>query len=270
MSPPVRRALRRAVRGLGAAVLVAYAVALACLLPLFGRGGRDAVLRHWSSCALRVLHVRVHAPSVAIDMGSGVLLANHVSWLDIIVLLALIPGRFVAKDEVRGWPLIGWLTRRTGTLFVRRDRRSDAARVNSELLDVIAGGERVFIFPEGTTTEGREVLPFRTALLEAAVQAGAAVHPLALRYHRADGCLDTVAAYIGDCSLGESLWNILGAPELNVSVAACAPLPAAAHTRRTLAAAAHAEVAAMLRRMEYEPTQVGGRDMPVVARSSAA
>lgn len=244
-------AVRRAWRMLAAAAAVAYAVALACLLPLASRAGRKAIQCHWARCALRALAVRVHLPA-GLPEAQGMLLANHVSWLDIIVLLAEVPSRFVAKDDVRTWPLVGWLTRRVGTLFVRRGRRSDAPRLNAELADLLAAGERVIIFPEGTTTDGSTVLPFRSALLEAAVQARVPVQPLALRYHLASGERDDTPVYIGETSLGESLWKILGAPGLHIAIAMGTEMQAQTHTRRTLALAAYAEIAALLQRMEDE------------------
>jgi 1-acyl-sn-glycerol-3-phosphate acyltransferase len=119
--------------------------------------------------------------------GPGTLfVANHMSWLDIPVLATALDARFISKDEVAGWPLLGKLARRGGTLFVARDRRHEVAAQKDGIAARLCAGESLILFPEGTTSDGRGVLPFRSSLFAAAPFA-ARVQPLALRYRRRDG-----------------------------------------------------------------------------------
>jgi len=235
-------------------LLAPYAFLLAALLPFGGRKWRYTLVRHWSSRALRAMRVRVHVhpqePGARQLPSAGMLLPNHMSWLDIVVMNAILPSRFVTKDDVRKWPVIGWIACCIGTLFVRRGARMEAGRMHPLLIDVLAKGERLVIFAEGTTTDGRTVLPFRGALLEAAVQAGSHVHPVALRYHTPEGELDMVPVYIDDDSFGESIWRILAQPELHVSLTFGTPLPARERHRRELAELAREEVLRMLQLLD--------------------
>ena len=131
--------------------------------------------------------------------------ANHVSWLDIFALQAVRPIRFVAKSEVRDWPLAGWIAERSGTLFIRRGLRREAARTNEQVHGALGAGDCVGIFPEGTTTDGDTLLKFHASLFEPAVAIGAAIYPCAIRYQHADGSLCRALAYVGDLSFMQSL-----------------------------------------------------------------
>lgn len=242
-------AARRIARASAIVALVLYGLVASCFLPLFRRSIRDSMIRGWSKAVLRVLHVRAHLLCAQPVPTRGVLLSNHVSWLDIIVLNALLPSRFVAKQEVRKWPVFGWLARQAGSVFVRRDRRMETGVMNNRLADLIRHGERLAVFPEGTTTEGESVLPFRSALLDCAVKTGCAVYPVAVRYRTADGRLDKLPSFVGDDTLGASLWRIFGQPELHVDLSIGQRLITGGH-RRELAAEAHAAVMDLLRYTE--------------------
>lgn len=175
---------------------------------------------------------------------AGMLVANHISFLDVFVINAWVPAAFVAKDEVRRWPLVGWLTRRTGTIFLQRGSRQAAHAAHLHLVEKLRAGTRVAIFPEGTTSDGHTVQPFHSALLQSAIDAAAPVLPLALRYLDAQTHQPSHAAdYVGEMSLLECLWSIASSQGL---VAQLAPLPAIPSTgldRRHLAAHAHRAVA---------------------------
>jgi 1-acyl-sn-glycerol-3-phosphate acyltransferase len=146
----------------------------------------------------------------------------------------VIPMRFVAKSEVRQWPLIGWLCARAQTLFIERGRARDAARINKQIVQLLQNGECLAVFPEGTTTDGTQVGSFHASLLQPAVDAGAEVHPVAIRYQDAQGAHSTAAAYIDDLSFAASLWNILNCRNLHVRLLATPSLDAAGSDRRTL------------------------------------
>ena len=209
------------------------------VFPVVGAQQRRALVRRWSRKLLHLLRVeaRIHG---ALDVREGNLLivANHVSWLDIFVLNAHRPARFVAKSEIAGWPVAGRLIRGAGTIFVDRDRRHDTRRVNHHAAQSLAAGEVVAVFPEGTTTDGATLLKFHAALLQPIVEAQGHVQPIAIRYRDAAGAHSTVPAYVGDESFAQSFWRVCGARRLVVDVHAAPVLAARGANRRDLARAA--------------------------------
>ena len=126
--------------------------------------------------------------------------SNHVSWADIFAIASVRHTRFIAKSEIRDWPLAGWLAERSGTIFIRRARRHDTARINALVHDALAEGDCVGLFPEGTTTEGDRLLKFHSSLFEPAVANRARVYPVAVRYEHPDGTPLRAVAYVGDLS----------------------------------------------------------------------
>jgi 1-acyl-sn-glycerol-3-phosphate acyltransferase len=178
--------------------------------------------------------------------GPVLLVANHVSWIDVQALGAVAGTRFVAKTEVRDWPVVGAMAERFGTLFIRRGHRRDALRVKNAIAKLLVTGERVVIFPEGTTTDGSWVAPFHAALLQAAVDAAIPVQPVAIRYRDADGAPTGAAAFVDDMSFGESLTRVLARPRLVAELTFAAPIWAADKTRRELAARCREVIATAL------------------------
>jgi 1-acyl-sn-glycerol-3-phosphate acyltransferase len=168
--------------------------------------------------------------------------ANHVSWLDAVALHAALPVAIVAKAEARRWPLLGRLLERNETLFVERRPSRDLLRVNREIAARLARGESVAVFPEGTTSDGARVLPFRSALFEPAVAGGHTVHALALVYRDGDGQRCAAAAYIDDMSLWQSLWRIAALKGLCIELRCCGKRADGGLRRREAAALARAEV----------------------------
>jgi 1-acyl-sn-glycerol-3-phosphate acyltransferase len=242
-----RKVIRRNLRLARLALLIVGGAVMAGLLPLMWPRLRQRIIRGWSRQVLAALGVAVNVSSGRSHLQGGLILPNHISWLDIIVLNSLLPARFIAKDEVSRWPVIGWLARQAGTLFVKRGVRREAARLNQRLSALITFGEHVVLFAEGTTTDGSKVLPFHSALLEPAVATNSLVYPAAIRYHTDEGGLDPVPAYIDDCSLFASICAIAGQERTRVDVSFGAAIPAAGFCRRTLAARAHADVLQLLR-----------------------
>jgi 1-acyl-sn-glycerol-3-phosphate acyltransferase len=177
----------------------------AFIYPLQTAQRRKNTIQRWSARLLTCLAVRLHVHGTPRLETPLMLVANHVSWLDIFAVNAVVPSRFVAKSEIRTWPLLGWLAYRSGTLFIERARRRDTARINSEVTAALLAGDVFAVFPEGTTTDGSTVLKFHSALLAPAVAADAAVQPVAIRYERTDGSLCIEAAYDGD----KSFWDAL-------------------------------------------------------------
>lgn len=177
---------------------------------------------------------------------SGLVVANHISWLDIYVINALAPAAFVSKDDVKSWPLIGWLCAKTETIFLERGSRTAAQRTRETMIASLQSGAHVAVFPEGTTTDGSQLLPFHAALFQSAIDAGAPVVPLALRYVDATGRPCRAPAYDGDVTLWQCLRAIARTEGLRARVAVLAPLDTHSCDRRHLAAHCHRAIAAQL------------------------
>lgn len=196
-------------------------------------------------CALMGLKRRQGGRPVA---GPVAHVANHTSWLDVFVLNSLAPVFFVAKSEVRGWPGIGWLARGTGTLFVRR-RRVAAKEQQNELAARLTLGHRMMIFPEGTSTDGQRVLPFKStifaAFFAAEVPADTVVQPVSLRYVAPPGREARFYGWWHNMGFLRSMLEVLAqAPQGRVDVIWGAPIPVAGLNRKTLAAQAETAVRA--------------------------
>ncbi|MBS1162318.1 MAG: 1-acyl-sn-glycerol-3-phosphate acyltransferase transrane protein, partial [Burkholderiaceae bacterium] len=206
-------------------VLIGIVVA-ATIFPWQAQSGRNRIVRAWSRLLLAICGVRLRVtglplpPVIAhtgIEPGSGgrMLLANHVSWIDPFALNASAPSRFVAKAEIRAWPLLGTLVTLVGALYIERGRRHAVASANHRVRERLKDGETVAVFPEGTTTDGHSLLPFHSNLVAPALEAGAECWPVALRYNE-NGEPTKAAAFIGEMSIVTSLWNILLARRLQV------------------------------------------------------
>lgn len=224
---------------------IATGAAIATLvLPFAGREQRRERVRAWSLDLLRILAVRLHVTGERAQPPGAPLMivANHVSWLDIVAINAVVPSRFVAKSEVRDWPVIGWIAIRVGTLFIRRARRQDTARISGRLAQVMGEGDPVVVFPEGTTTDGSTVLKFHASLMQAAVRTGAQVRPVAIRYARADGACCPDAAYCDGKTLWETLELVAGQPGIRAELHFLPQLEGRAGCRRALARDAHASI----------------------------
>lgn len=228
---------------IGAGLLVAGAV-----FPRVSSRRRARITQWWSQKTLRILNVTlsVHGARPVEGARNLVIASNHISWLDIYVINAAQPARFVAKAEIRDWPIVGWLCEKAGTIFIRRTKRSDTARINDEMHDVLATGATIGLFPEGTTTAGDRLLKFHSSLFEPAVANGAIVSPAALRYRLSTGEPTDVAAYIGDLSFAESLSKIIGQRKMIAEITFAPAIEALELNRRELALRAEAAVAAIL------------------------
>lgn len=202
--------------------------------------------QRWSARLLQIVGMRLAPRGTTIAPGV-MLVANHVSWLDIFVINAIAPAAFVSKAEVRNWPAIGWLAAKNDTLFLRRGSRGHARVVSTQIAGALEDGRTVALFPEGTTTDGTHVLHFHGGLLQPALDAGHPVQPLALRYRRPDGSYCAAPAYYGDMSLIECIANIVGEPEMVAEVEIMEAQACDAGTdRRALAATLHARIASVI------------------------
>lgn len=187
--------------------------------------------------------------------------ANHVSWLDVIVLGALTPTDFLSKHEVRGWPLIGWLAARAGTLFIRRGN-GEARQVSDQIAQRLRDRGMLTLFPEGTTTDGTLVRPFFSRLFGAAIDTHTNVVPVAVRYH-INGEHDPVAPYTDDQSLGENLRGLMTRSKTEVMVIFSDPIPLSGHTRKQVADQARNAIIMALH--SHQQTPLGERDLAPAA-----
>lgn len=200
--------------------------------PVSGKARRRNMVRNWSDRLLKILNISLSVRGEP-PQSHSLLVANHVSWLDVYLINAVCPPRFVAKSEIRSWPVIGWLSEKTGVLFIEREKRLDAGRINGMISDAIASGDVVAVFPEGTTSDGRSVLDFRAPLLEPALSSR--LHPAAIRYVTEAGEIDTNVAYAGETSFGESLWAILGKKKIHAELVFIEAVEVSGRDRKTLA-----------------------------------
>ncbi len=230
-------------------VHVAYAVLLmAFLYPRYSKARKALSVKRWSLKLLEILNVRLTVkgdPPAAMPANS-MLAANHVSWLDVFILYTQYYARFVAKAEMRKWPIIGWLCVKTGTLFIERERRRDTARTNQIINQALRGGECIAIFPEGTTSDGTNLQAFHTSLLEPAVMSQSTLYPVALRFCDRNGAVNTEVAYVDQTTLMGSLIKILAQQEIRAELIFAKPIPAQGKNRRELARAAEAVIASLL------------------------
>jgi len=228
--------------------MVAHGLWLAGLvMPRRDAPGRHAIVQRWSVRMLRCLGVEVRVAGSA-HPGAVLMVANHVSWLDIPALHASAPrARFVSKSNIAHWPLLGRLARAGGTLFIERERRRDAMRVVHEVAAALRQADAVAVFPEGTTGAGHDVLPFHANLLQAAITTATVVQPIALRYSEPGQPVSSAAQYIADTTLADSLMKVCRARGLVVEVRFLAPEPAGQVDRRLLAEHLRERIAAELK-----------------------
>lgn len=225
-------------------------VVCATVFPWASAHMRERLIRNWSRKLLAIcgieLEVQGLAPGASPPRGA-MLVSNHISWLDIYVIHCWQPVRFVAKSEIRSWPVIGWLCDKTGTIFIERASKRDAHRVLHHIADVMRQGDLVCVFPEGTTTDGSKVLPFHANLMQAPVAAGLPVQPVSLSYLDAATGQPTLApAYIDDITLMECLNAILKSPPIKVRLTVGPQLLAKEASRRELAEAAREVVVCLV------------------------
>lgn len=223
-------------------VLVALGVALTSLVGRAPVARRDRLVRAWCRAIVRSAGVRVRITGAAPPSGGLLLVANHISWLDIPLLAAVRPARMLAKTEVRAWPVAGPAAARGGTLFIERDRLRALPDTVATIADALRAGAAVAVFPEGSTWCGRAQGHFRRAVFQAAIDAGVPVQPVRVHYRSVDGAASTVPAFVGDDSLVASLWRVASARGLVAEVEVRSTLGARCHEdRRALAHAAQQE-----------------------------
>lgn len=218
------------------------------LFPRLAPAQREERVVRWARRMLQVLGIELQLRGTPPAHGPVLLVANHLSWLDILVLHATRHCRFVSKADVEHWPLVGTLATGGGTLYIERESRRHVMRVVHHMAEALRAGDVLAVFPEGTTSDGAALLPFHGNLIQAAISADAPVQPVALGFFdKVTGAPSTAASYVGDETLVGSLWRTLGAPPLVADVAFGQAQHAQGRGRREWAAQLREAVAALRR-----------------------
>jgi 1-acyl-sn-glycerol-3-phosphate acyltransferase len=206
-----------------------------------GRIRPEPLAQWWCRRLLSLLGLRLEVRGSTLG---HVIVANHVSWLDIPLICACVGTRFVSKSEVRHWPVAGWLANAAGTFYLRRGQGGSKPLL-AKLIPHLQDGGSVVIFPEGTTTDGEQVLPFHARLFAAAIESATPVQAVALRYGRTDDG-SAIAPFVGDDDLVSHLLRLLRNRGLDVELSFAPPLDPAGQSREQLAEAARASVVTAL------------------------
>lgn len=208
--------------------------------------GRHEHVRWWSAKMLRMLGIGLHVEG-SFQSGAKLIVANHISWLDIMAVHAVCPEvRFVSKADVQRWPLVGRLVAAGGTLYIERERPRDALRVVHQIADSLKAGDTVAVFPEGTTGDGRTLLPFHANLLQGAIVTETPVQPLALRFSDAKHEVSPAADFVGDTTLVQSLWMLACGDRVVVRLKVLPAQDSARADRRALSESLREQIARAL------------------------
>jgi len=217
------------------------------VFPKLAPAQREARVQAWAQRMLQILGIELQLRGLPPQAGPLLLVANHISWLDILVLHAARHCRFVSKADVRHWPLIGPLATGAGTLYVERESRRDAMRVVHHMAESLRAAGILAVFPEGTTSDGRHLLPFHANLIQAAISADAPIQPVALSFiDTGSGCRSFTACYIDDDTLIGSVWRTVSGSPLTAVVAFGQAQHANGRDRRAWAADLRLTVKGML------------------------
>ena len=239
---PIFRLLRLAIH------LCVGLIKCGLLFPFLDHAGRDRRIQRWSAQLIAICGVslQVNHTAQAEPVSPALIICNHISWLDIFVINSVHACRFVAKSDIRDWPLIGWLCDKSGTIFIARGKQRDVRRIYAGLVQSIHNGERVAFFPEGTTSAQGTVLPFHANLFEAAIEAQVPVQAYAIRYRDAAGNYHPAADFIGEMSFAESVLMILRHPAMHAELIRLPAVSSEGAHRRELAVTMRAKIAQAL------------------------
>ncbi|MGH8033985.1 MAG: lysophospholipid acyltransferase family protein [Lysobacterales bacterium] len=213
------------------------------LFPQLDQAGQEARVHAWAGEMLRIVGIELVVNGTPPASGPTLLVANHISWLDILVMHAARHCRFVSKSDVKGWPFVRTLAHGAGTLYIERESRRDAHRVVVQMAERLRAGDILAVFPEGTTGDGITLLPFHANLIQAAIEASVPVQPVALKFiDAATGAVSFAPSYVGDETLLGSIWRTLTAHGLKAVVTFGTPQAPQEQTRRVWAHALRKEI----------------------------
>jgi 1-acyl-sn-glycerol-3-phosphate acyltransferase len=244
----IRRLFRQLTRGLGIVGLLFLGLAVLYFrFPMIDGQAQQAWIKRWSIWVARTLGVKmtVHG-QIDPSIRSALIVANHSSWLDIVVINSIQPSAFIAKAEIEKWPVVGLLVARSGTLFIERGKRHAVHKVLQDAVEKLKQQRFVAVFPEGTTNDGTKLLPFHGNLMEAAIRAEVPVQPLAIAYRNLQGTLASSVEFVGEMTFVGSMLRVLGDDDLHVKVIIAAAKTTRDQTRHELSEESKVVIAAAL------------------------
>jgi 1-acyl-sn-glycerol-3-phosphate acyltransferase len=248
LSRSVFKLWRQLTRGLGLIALLFLGLAvLTFRFPMIDGDAQQAWIKRWSIWVSRTLGLKISVQGqIEPAIKSALIVANHSSWLDIVVINSIQPAAFIAKAEIEKWPVVGLLVARSGTLFIERGKRHAVHKVLQDAVDRLKQGRFVAVFPEGTTNDGKALLPFHGNMMEAAIRAEVLVQPLSISYRNSAGGLAHSVEFVGATTFVGSILRVLADDDLNV-IAVLPPFHSTqGKTRHDLAKAASNVIAAAL------------------------
>lgn len=206
------------------------------VLPLSTESYRVRLIQWWCKNLLAAFNLQVsshgHIPAKDTPLTTTMFVANHISWSDIHAINSIITLRFIAKSEIRNWPVFGYLVSRANTLFIDRSKKRDAKRTIDVAVQSLQAGDNLCLFPEGTTSDGTVLYPFKSSLIQAAIEARASIRPVAIRYPHPDGGVNIDVAYAGETTLMQSMHKILSQKQPVVELHFLEPITAEDVARR--------------------------------------
>lgn len=214
-------------------ILIGIAIT-ALVLPFASKELRLTLTRWWCKSLLNCFNIKVitYGKLPDADTSKTMFVANHISWVDIHGINSIIPLRFIAKIEVESWPVFGYLVSKSGTLFINRNIRKDAARIIEMTTQSLNEGDNVCFFPEGTTTDGTHILPFKSSIVQAAINSDAKIFPVAIYYPLPNKKPNVEIAYAGDTTMAESMLKIINLKQPIVELHFLTPISCQGHTRQ--------------------------------------
>lgn len=215
---------------------------------MLNKASKQSLIKWWCGGLVRAFHIKViisgNLPPTSTC--GAMFVANHISWVDIHALNSQIALRFIAKAEIKNWPIFGYLAQKADALFIDRGKRQVAGEIVGITSASLAEGDNLCFFPEGTTTDGKQVLAFKSSVLQAAINANTTVWPVAIRYVNLDGSINTEMAYAGETDLMESMLQIIKQKNALVELHFLPPIHASTQNRRDLTQQAYDAIVAKL------------------------
>jgi 1-acyl-sn-glycerol-3-phosphate acyltransferase len=189
--------------------LVAGLLLAACLAPFCAPSRKKKIIQWWCKKVLGILNIEVKVSGDSPNKSATLFVSNHISWVDVFALMSIVPLIFIGKSDIKNWPLLGFLARHGNVIFIEREKRLEAKRMNPMLRQLLTSGEQLCYFPEGTTTNGTHLLPFKASLLQTAIDTKTSIQAVAIFYPLKNQKPNIAMSYAGDTTIMQSLKNIL-------------------------------------------------------------
>lgn len=196
---------------------------------------KDRYVRRWSQKLMAIAGISLKINNPDLISSRALIVSNHISWLDIFLIYSHVNGHFIAKSTMKNWPVFGFLGRKVGTLYLDRTSGRNLKETLGKMMDNLNGNERCIFFPEGTTAEQGNMLPFHPNLFEGAISVGMPIQPFAIRYVMPDGSYAKAVDFFGNIGMGESIQRIFNADGITAELTILPPIDSADKHRKVLA-----------------------------------